>query len=189
MGPSDSGIPLGPTVAQVDFQMDQSTADVGFSNAAGSGLMKVGDARLSSEGRWARMESSEDNHIIAMGDTDQLLQLDSANEKAIMAVNVVIIQPQFDNGCSRDEGVLDHQIEEKMLDIARILGITMHDNIHELRDCIRSLVEQEKRTSYNVVSKGRRKTKGSRELVNLASSINYDRPGGEKKIGGHMLKS
>lgn len=67
-------------------------------------------------------------------------------------------------------------VEEKMLDIAGILGIIVEGRIEEIHACICGMIAEEfGRTKGYENSKIRRKPKGSRELANLASLIIYDR--------------
>lgn len=50
------------------------------------------------------------------------------------------------------------------------------------------MVDQENsRKNYCDIHKSNKKPKGSRELLNLASSINYERHGGEKKKGDQKV--
>lgn len=50
--------------------------------------------------------------------------------------------------------------------------------MEDIRACIREMLVEKKGGETNVRS--RKKQKETHELVNLVSSINYDRPGGEK---------
>lgn len=59
-----------------------------------------------------------------------------------------------------------------MLEVARILGISMEGIMEDKRVCIRGMLVEEKGRVLNV--RCRKKPKGTRELVNLASSVNYD---------------
>lgn len=59
-----------------------------------------------------------------------------------------------------------------MLEVAQILGISMEGIMEDKRVCIRGMLVEEKGRVLNVRS--RKKPKGTRELVNLASSVNYD---------------
>lgn len=66
-------------------------------------------------------------------------------------------------------------VEEKMIEIAGILAISVEGRIEEIRASIRGLLVKEfgcKKPFEN--SKRKKRVKGTRELVNLASSINYD---------------
>lgn len=80
--------------------------------------------------------------------------------------------------CEDDDARL--WIEEKMLELAHILGILMEGRMDDIRDCIREMISEEK--GRDNATRSRKKQQGSRELVNLASSINYDRPSGPKRV-------
>lgn len=74
-----------------------------------------------------------------------------------------------------------------MFEIVALLVINVVGRIGKLQVLIRAMAEQEKRMKNSNVPKSSKKPKGSREFSNLASSINYDRQGGERKKGVKLL--
>lgn len=77
---------------------------------------------------------------------------------------------------------MNHLIEEKMFEIAHILGINVEGRIGKLRTLIRQMLEQESGCNLqSVARKDIKRPKKSRELLNLASSTNYESQGGNKK--------
>lgn len=93
----------------------------------------------------------------------------------------------IEQGCLRETMDMNHLIEEKMFEIAHILGINVEGRIGELRTLIREMFEQESGCKLqSVARKDIKKPKWSRELLNLVSSTNYESQGGNKKGGKFM---
>lgn len=126
---------------------------------------------------WIDVRPDVDLHSVEENVEDQSTQ---GNQTAVVLVDEA---PLAQSG-----GQVTRAIEDKMIEIAHILGVNVEGRIEELKVLIREIVEQEHgRKNQSGVPKARRKPKGSRELLNLASSINYDKQGVEKKKGVEML--
>ena len=72
-------------------------------------------------------------------------------------------------------------IEEKLVQIANILGISMHDQLGDLRSFIYNMLQKE-RDQYVEINKSKKKTRVQRELDKLACSFNYERKQGEAVV-------
>lgn len=80
-----------------------------------------------------------------MSDDDRLKTHVSVNVNALLVGKDEQLQLQFAPEEGVAEEMMNRQIEEKMLEIAQILGISVDGRIFELRVCIREMIAQEKR--------------------------------------------
>lgn len=75
-----------------------------------------------------------------------------------------------------------------MIEVAQILGITMERSFGQLQNILQEMMQLEKgKTKQQNAPRTRKKPKERRALENLVSSINYDRPGGEKQNSVRLL--
>ena len=78
------------------------------------------------------------------------------------------------------------KVEEKMIEIVRIFGISVEGRLGELRTFIAEM-EKEEKGRNKVGNQSRKKSKTQRELEKLAFSVNYDLQAVNKQIGVNML--
>lgn len=71
-------------------------------------------------------------------------------------------------------------IEEKMIEIAHILGITVEGRIGDLGDFIVRWLSKKMGTPQSIIRKDTKILKGDMELLNMTSSINYEQHGGKE---------
>ena len=74
-------------------------------------------------------------------------------------------------------------IEEKMIEIANVLGISMDDRLGGLRSLIRDMMKVKGRSTGG--HKTKKKSKAQREFEQLAFSVNYDHA--DKHMGVALL--
>lgn len=84
--------------------------------------------------------------------------------------------------------IVDAVIEEKLLDIAKVLGSSMEGCLGDLQNFIKEMLAEEKgKGKQQEVSKSSKKSRTQRELEKLASSINYDHHTGDKEFEVKLL--
>lgn len=91
-----------------------------------------------------------------------------------------------DSRLNSGEKAPNELLEEKMFEIAKILGISMEGNLEDLRSFIHEMLRKEQ-SCMKVGIQSKKKSRAQRELDKLASSINYDRPAGDKRSGVKLL--
>lgn len=79
------------------------------------------------------------------------------------------------------------QIEEKLTEIANILGISMEGSVRELRWFVHEMMAEEK-DKCKADNQSTKKSKVQRELEKLAFSVNYNRPSRDSLNGVKLLK-
>lgn len=101
---------------------------------------------------------------------------------AFVLVGEALVNPLSVCGYAGSDDERDYLMEEKMFEIAGILKIIVIGRIEEILSYIRAMIDEDfdcKKSFQH--SKRKKKSKGTRELANLVSSISYDR--GVKLMG------
>lgn len=76
--------------------------------------------------------------------------------------------------------------EERMIDIASTLGISVEDRLGELRSFFCEMVKKGKGRGTDATN-SKKKSRAKRELDKLVFSVNNDRPVGNKELGVQLL--
>lgn len=101
-----------------------------------------------------------------------------------MAINSIILVENDMNPINKrlpgEEENAKLLVEEKMLQISQILGISVKGRMEDIRAGIREMISKE--GGKNIAVQSRKKQKGHRELLSLASSINYGRASGPLRV-------
>lgn len=109
---------------------------------------------------------------------------------AIVLVDEDMVNPFSVLGSGNDAEEKNCLIEETVLEIAWVLGITVEGRNEGIRACIRKMIDEEFGLNKgDKIPKSKKKLMGYKELTNLASSINYDLPVGKLSLGVKLLES
>ena len=130
--------------------------------------------------RWGDFSSVDDD---CSSKDEQEEDLDKAEDLALVLTDDNQSMPLIvDRSTSKFGEAEDSRIiEEKLVQIASILGISMYDRLGDLRSFIHNMLKKE-RDQHAEINKIKKKTRVQRELDKLAFLVHYKRKQGEAVV-------